>query len=430
MKRIWMVLVMVGFVAGLAGSAGADEVAELRKQMEQQYEQMRQMQNRLIALEQAQTEQGQTIQKIENEGLSIPESMAWVENVKLYGDFRYRYEYRDSDWKSSTSDRHRIRARVGVKAKINDEFTFDFRIATAEFLDDDNDDKIVSGDSVSGNKTLGEYWATKNAWIDRAYVAYKPHYAEDLTMLFGKMGNPFYKVGKNQLIWDGDVNPEGIAFQYETGDLFVNGMLGYVQENGSSSDKTLLGIQAGLAHAFEDSSKLTYGASYYDYSNVKGESLPEIGGDVIDGGVAGNTSTDGLTYDYDYNLLEGFAEYAFKLGELPLSLYGDYVVNTASGVDEDTGWLVGTTINKAKKPGSWQFGYTYRDLEADAVLGAFTDSDFGRDGGTNVRGHTFNYTYALAKNTTIGATYFMDEKLSEKPDEDNKRLQVDLKVKF
>ncbi|MHC5142900.1 MAG: putative porin [Planctomycetota bacterium] len=114
---------------------------------------------------------------------------------------------------------------------------------------------------------------------------------------------------------------------------------------------------------------------------------------------------------------------------MPVAFYGNYVLNTASGVDEDTGWLIGTTLNKAKDPGTWQFGYNYRDLEADAVLGAFTDSDFARDGVTNVRGHVFNYTYALAKNTSVGATYFLDENLNKDP-EDNQRLQIDLKVKF
>jgi hypothetical protein len=418
-----MWIVIAGFWAGLTGTAGADDVTELRKQMEQQYEQMRQMQNKLIELEAAQKQQGVAVKKLEETEFALPENLAWVEKIQPYGDFRFRYEYRDSDWKSGSDDRFRIRARVGAKIQINEEFMFDFRVATAQFFDDEDEGRTVGGDFRSGNKTLGDYWVSDNAWIDRAYLIWTPNWAENWTFKFGKMGNPFYKVGKNQLIWDGDVNPEGVAFQYKKDKLFVNGMFGQVEENGSSADKRMLGIQGGLVHAFESGNKLTYGASYFDYSNVEGEEP------IIDGLFAGNTTFDGETYAFDYNLLEGFAQYDTKLGDMPVSVYGNYVVNTASGVEEDTGWLIGTTLNKAKKPGSWQFGYTYRDLEADAVFGAFTDSDFARDGVTNSRGHTFNYTYALAKNTAISATYFHDENLNHDKS-DNKRLQIDLKVKF
>ena len=421
-RKVWLWSVVLSLLLGLACPVQADDISDLRAQMEQQYEQMRQMQNKLIELEAAQKQQGAAVQKLEESGgFTIPETMAWVEKIQPYGDFRFRYEYRNSDWKSSSDDRFRIRARVGAKIQINDEFMFDMRFATAEFFDDD--EPGIGGDFVSGNKSIGDYWASKNGWIDRAYLKWTPNWAEEWAFLFGKMGNPFYKVGKNQLIWDGDLNPEGVAFQYEKEALFVNGMAGYVEENGSSADKRMLGIQAGLTHALNNSNTLTWGASYYDYSNVKGEEP------IVDGLFAGNTATDSGTYAYDYNLIEAFAQYDTKLGEMPWSIYGDYVINHASGVNEDTGWLIGTTLNKAKDPGSWQFAYTYRDLEADAVFGAFSDSDFGRDGGTNVRGHTFSYAYALAKNTTIGATYFLDENLNYDK-EDNQRLQIDLKVKF
>ena len=48
--------------------------------------------------------------------------------------------------------------------------------------------------------------------------------------------------------------------------------------------------------------------------------------------------------------------------------------------------MAGATLGKAKDKGSWQFDYNYRDLEADAVVGAFSDSDFA-GGGTGAEGH-------------------------------------------
>lgn len=422
LKNMVVSVITLGFIAGLAGTAQADEITELRKLMEQQYEQMRQMQSRLIALEKAQVEQGQSIQKIEKEGFMIPESMSWIENVSLYGDFRYRYEYINQDGNTSQQNRNRIRARIGMKGKVNDEMTFNLRLATG------------SADPVSTNQTLDGGFSSKSLWLDRAYLNWQPAGWNGWTFLFGKMGNPFYKPGKSQLVWDDDLNPEGVAAQYEsslndTTELFVNAGGMWVEESSSNADASLFGIQGGLVHDL-DGSKLTWGGSYFKYGNIKGS---ETFYDTTDG--FGNTTTtvgpDEL-YLYDYELVEAFADYGTQVGDMPLSVYGDYVVNTASGVSADTGWLVGTMLNKAKKPGTWQAGYEYRDLEKDAVVGVFTDSDFV-GGGTNGKGHKFSAAYAIAENTTLNATYFMTEKDTDgdgQRDDDYQRFQLDLNVKF
>lgn len=422
------------FAVLLLGTAWADEISELRKEQEKLYNQLVEMNNRLLKMEAAQKEQSQKISKMqESGGFEIPETLSWLEKIKLYGDFRYRYECRDRDWRSDPKDdRHRIRARVGVKFQINEEYLFDFRVATAEFLKDESDTIVPGSGANSANQTLGDYWAGKNLWVDRAYVIYTPKAVEGLKVLAGKMYNPFY-VGSSDLIWDGDVNPEGLAFQYtkpwtEKDELFANVFAGYVEENGSSADKRMFGGQVGLAHTFEDQSRATFAVAYYDYSNIEGQALPAINDQVIDGGAAGN-SNDGTNYLYDYDLIDVYGQYAFKLGTYPLTAFGDYVVNTASGVKEDTGWLAGVTFNKAKAPGTWDFTYSYRDLESDAVVGAFSDSDFA-DGGTNTRGHKFNWTYMLAKNTSFGVSYYLAEKLDQKPNEDYKRIQLDFVVKF
>jgi hypothetical protein len=104
----------------------------------------------------------------------------------------------------------------------------------------------------------------------------------------------------------------------------------------------------------------------------------------------------------------------------------------ASGVSENTGWLIGTKFGKAKNPGTWDVGYEYRDLEADAVVGVFTDSDF-IGGGTDGKGHKFSASYAIAKNATLGATYFMSQRDADgdgSVNDNYDRFQFDLKVKF
>ena len=88
-------------------------------------------------------------------------------------------------------------------------------------------------------------------------------------------------------------------------------------------------------------------------------------------------------------------------------------------------------LNKARDPGSWEFFYNYRELEADAVVGQLSDSDF-IGGGTDGRGHKFGYTYQIRKNTQGSLTYLHneDDTGSNGRDLDYRRFQADLKLKF
>ena len=69
-----------------------------------------------------------------------------------------------------------------------------------------------------------------------------------------------------------------------------------------------------------------------------------------------------------------------------------------------------------------------RELEANAVVGAFTDSDFA-GGGTDGRGHRLTAKYALSKKVCFGLTYFIDDKGLENS-KDYHRVQADFAVKF
>jgi hypothetical protein len=426
MVKQWMIGVLAaGFLTGLCGGVKADEISELRREMENQYEAMRQIHSRLIELEAKQKEQDVAVKKLESSGaLTIPETLKWAEKISFYGDFRYRHEMIDAQGSTPAGDgerhRHRIRARLGLKGKINEEWSFDLRIATG------NDDS-----PISTNQDLDNGFSSKDIWLDRAFLTYTPKAIEGFSVVAGKMGIPFVTVGGNQLIWDGDLTPEGAAVNYtarltETTNLFANAGGMWVEERSSDTDTSLWGVQGGLIHAFADKSKLTGGASYFKYGNIQGK--PAIGS------FAGNTSQGGV-YKYDYELLELFGDYTTRLGETPVSLYGDYVVNTASGVSADTGWLLGTVYNKAKDPGSWEISYDYRELERDAVLGAFTDSDF-IGGGTHGKGHRFSFKYALAKNVATGVTYFLNERDGDNTartgarDDKYRRLQLDVELKF
>lgn len=417
-------------VVGLAVLMGAvpmvyaDELDELRQQLEQQYTEMAKMQARLIELETAQKEQAATVAKLESSPtMEVPETLSWLENLKLFGDFRYRYE--SNSWDSddgSSNERHRnfIRLRIGLKTKINEEFDFAMRVITG------------SDNPTGANQTLGEdpAFGSRDIWLDQAYLTYKPASLAGVKVLAGKMPTPFYRPGSSQLIWDSDLSPEGAAIQYtpkfsETLSGFAN--FGYMiveTENKTGDDgMELFGIQGGLTHTLTGGS-LTYGAGFFDYDNTKGHA-------ALANGFKGN-SNESDVYLYNYSMAEVFGDYQTRLGELPIRLYGDYVVNTASDVEADTGWLAGTTLGKAKAVGSCQFGYEYRDLDADCVVGTYSDSDF-IGGGTGGKGHKFNFKYQLAQNTQIATTYCCAERTAGddgKKDDDYSKFQLDFIVKF
>lgn len=418
---IWMLAIVFG------GAARADEVSELKTQLEEQQKMLLQMQQQIEQLEANQKAQEQSVdEKITKavESKPLPDSMKWVENVKINGDLRYRYEGIDAQsngkWGSSIN-RSRIRARLGLEAKVNDDVNLGFRLGTG------------SQDPVSTNQTLEDSFDKKPIWLDLAYFDWHPSKIKGFDFIGGKMPRPFYRVGDNQLIWDDDLNPEGLAAKYEWPlndalKAYINGGGFWVghPDTASAADTSLWGIQGYLKNTFENKSYLLGGMSYYVYGNIK-EQADLTKAWKGSSNFFGNTATGGK-YKYGYNIFEGFVEYGFKIADFPTAVYGDYAQNTDAPGSDNVGWLIGCTFNKAKDPGSWQVGYDYRDIDADAVVGQFNDSDFD-NGGTNAEGHRFNFTYQLAKNFQLGLNYFLDEKKNGDKDK-YRRFQADVIFKF
>ncbi len=344
----------------------------------------------------------------------------WVKKLKISGDLRYRHESIDAksgdDWATGQS-RHRIRARVNVGAQVNDEMDVVFGVATG------------SADPVSTNQTLEDSFSRKPLWVDLAYFAWHPT-DSGLNVTGGKIKNPFYSVGKNQLIWDSDLTPEGIGTNYvvalgKNDKLNFNGAGTWVDEDSAGVDTSLWGAQTYLKHEFENKDYVLAGASYFDYGNIQGRGNLKSTWSTSSS-FFGNTSS-ASTFASDYDLLELFGEYGFAINKFPIGLFGNYVKNTVASTSNDTGWLAGFKLNQAKDPGSWEFSYNYRDLQADAVLGAFTDSDF-IGGGTNGKGHVLGFTYQVYKNVQAALTSSINKRGEN--DDDYRRFQADLLCKF
>lgn len=344
---------------------------------------------------------------------------SWFETTAFSSDFRYRYERIDQEDKDPY-DRHRVRVRVGMKSAINDDVTLGLRLASG------------SNDPVSTNQTLDGGFTSKAIWIDRAYADYRPAPISGLHLLGGKVPNPFPRPQKSQLIWDSDLNPEGLAakLSHDAGsiDVFAAGGGFIVDQRKTADDAFLYGAQGGLAYSADAAGlKMVAGVGLFTYTNTKEFGL------FVDGEDSFGNSTieeDGeLLYAEGYSLMEAFGEIHVDLGAFPLAVYGDFVSNSKPS-EQSAAWLVGVALGKAKEPGTFKLHYNYREVERDAVIGAYCDSDFG-GGGTNAKGHAISLGVKLMKNVEAGVTFFANTR-NIGPDQEGEsyeRLQLDFKIK-
>lgn len=348
---------------------------------------------------------------------------SWADKLKLGGDLRFRHEYIDKEG-SEERNRQRVRARVNMTGTPSEEVTLGFGLSSSE-----------EGDPVSSNQSLDGGFSRKDVFIDLAYIDWHPSTLEGVSFIGGKMHMPFATVG--DLVWDGDLNPEGMALKTSFGgdglDLFVNAGGFWLDERSSTTDDAMLyGAQLG-AKMKQDDFSVMGAVAYYTYENVEGFGTLV---DAEDG--FGNSTTGGeedpatgevspLLYASGYEILDVITEVGFNAG-LPVSLFGNLAVNNDADED-DTGYQFGIKLGKTKDPGSFDFGYSYRELEADAVLGAFSDSDF-IGGGTDGKGHKLNIGYQINKILKASVTYFMSEIGLEGDATDYDRVQIDVAGKF
>ena len=343
---------------------------------------------------------------------------SWADKTTIKGDVRFRHESIEAEGKE-TRERERVRARLGIFGKPGSDLDLGVQFSTTE-----------KNDPVSSNQTLGGSGSRKNAYLDLAFIDYHPELVEGLHLIGGKMEQPFIKV--SDLVWDNDYNPEGAVVKYKTGEsveLLLNGGLFWLEEREADDETTMAGGQVAVKFNTENASYVQAGVGLFSYDNIEGGALlfdpAKSKGNstdkVVDGDVTNSVYANGFTTP------EVFAE-AFFNTAVPVTLYGSYIVNDDAD-DEDTGYIAGFRVGKAKAQGSWELDYNWRHLEANAVVGAFADSDsFG--GGTDGEGHRISGSYQISKTLKSTVTYFMNEAKISKDGEDYDRLQVDFSAKF
>ncbi len=412
MKRLIALAITGMFIS----SPGHAEVSE--KEIALLREQVRILTERLDQLEQSRSEQSTPSAASESDiaeevDRRVSERLAdsWAERVSWKGDFRYRYENIDVEGVDERN-RQRIRARAHLEARIDD----DMRVGLG----------LASGgeDPVSTNQTLGGGGSTKGLQLDLAYFQWDGW--SNTRIVGGKFKNLLYRPAKNGLLWDGDWNPEGLAAHWDNGSFFASGFGTWVESDSRSANQEFsYGVQTGARFALAESVGLTVGAGYYEFDTAGKSSF--FGDD--DDFFGNSFDPDTLTYIYDYQEVEAFAELSFNFLGQPMSVFGDFVTNLDADSD-DTGYAWGIKVGKAKERGTWDFSTIYQDLEADAVLGLLTDSDFG-GGGTNAKGYILKGTYAFHPNWNAKFTYFINDiGINTDNPRNFDRLQLDLNFKY
>lgn len=332
----------------------------------------------------------------------------WTDRISFKGDFRLRYEAIDEQFEENR-ERMRYRARFGLTGKVRDDIKVVVQLATG-------------GDNpVSTNQTFDDGFSTKDIGLDLAYVDWKLN--DTLSINAGKMKNPLFRAGGAPLIWDGDLNPEGIAAKFSSG-IFFGTAAGFSAEERSSSDDSLLyAVQGGVKVSVGDAGKLTAGAGYFSYTDTVGNSP------FYNGSAKGNSVDLGGNYLFEYRNTEVFAQFDTEVSNWALRLFAQYTQNHEVS-NEDTAYAIGAKLGSAKNKGESEFSVTFQDIEADSVIGTFNDSDFG-GGGTDSKGYIVKAKYGLSKKIFLGGTYFINEvDRFQGTEHDYNRLQIDLEFKF
>jgi hypothetical protein len=413
----------------VASAQGTSEIEALR-------EQLNALQSKIEQLEKQQRAQAESADKTTDAVAQVKSNVGdWVGRFQWKGDLRYRNETIDQEFALDERNRDRIRLRAGFVARVNDTVRAEVQATTTE-----------GGDPRSSNQTLTNTDSRKALDLDTAFFEWAPNASFKTTL--GKMRYPWVRT--SSYFFDGDVNPEGIAFGWQRGASgpFANAFYMQLMERSTAADSNLAGAQLGWRMDVTGSTRLTLAASYFAHGAVEGYNA------VLDGNVAansfGNTTAAtgcraGLTacIANDFDIVQGLAELTTTFAGKPFSFFVDYAKNTAAevpaDVDRDTAYAAGFLLGRVTGARTWEVGYTHQKVEKDALYGQWIDSDFA-NGLTDGEGGAIRLGYGFGRNFRINGTYFMTETNMDVPTtiagvgsitgREYERLQLDLNVSF
>lgn len=315
---------------------------------------------------------------------------------------------------------------------------------------------------------LGDAMRPSSFNVDRYYLTVKPlKNRERLVFTAGKMPLPLYRPGagtwRSELWWDDDVSPAGAALQAtlvkagspERPVRLDNNLVYFVLED--VTNNRFAGL-AGASYMAGDQLKLSVphldlAGGYFRYENLNvglrapnftpgegafllpgtGPLLRGTGLQRTNNSVNYGPGADGFVSDV-FEIWTGSATLRHHVlgnrwGKPELFLVGDFAYNSSARLDRrGMGFSIGLTGGGwSGGPHPYTFHATWRDVDADAVLATFADSDLGA--GTSYKGFEAGGNYRISKNLLALVQYFNFAGFPRK-DERVHRLFLDLTWDF
>ncbi len=333
--------------------------------------------------------------------------------LKISGDVRARYESRTGKiavtGDHSERDRYRYRFRTGLSGKLVNNWAFGVRLETG-------------GGSRSSNVTMGDdagpFAKTNDAVnIGQIYAAWTP--TPDWTFTAGRMANPLITTA---MVWDADINPEGLAEQYKhrDGQNEFGVTMGQFLYSTSGTQNVFGGTAAapaGTQDLFLTAWQGTYkryiygtatffqiAPALYYYYNSDQQANPAAFNKWMTATAAAPTNNLfvlDIPLEYDWVAANG----------TPLRVFGDVAINFDADQraakfgrsdlnGEDKAYHVGFQYGKASLPGEWDAKIFYQSVGAFALDTNLVDSDIF-DSRTNMQGWVVGTNYALGGATQL-----------------------------
>jgi hypothetical protein len=352
--------------------------------------------------------------------------------------------------------RFRGRARLGVDSSLSDSVTAGLRVVTGN-----------TSDLVSETQTL-DGTAPYAFGLDELYIRLDERNAQKfpwLSMVGGKFVNPYGT--PTDLIFHKDLTFEGAAVtgRFGLGDgsaeqshIFVTlGAHPLQAIELSTQDKYLVAGQLGAnLRLTPDGQRLLLNAGFFDYFNVTGRMNP-LDSPLYDytapqflrqGNTYFNIINSPNSSDFlfalaaKYRLADLNLTYQLPTGPFLFMATADAVRNLAYNTAEVSANVGGYVAPRTKgyqgelsfgtpaviTRGAWRALLGYRYLQRDAVIDAYTDSDF-HWGGTDAKGWYFVGDYGLANRIWMRLRYLSSNAI-DGPTLGIDTLQIDLNTSF
>jgi hypothetical protein len=411
----------------------ADELADMKAEMARMAAKLEKMQAQMNEQQFNQIHKEELtamMQDILDDAKAQPALPSWMENLKFYGDLRFRFQSNVTSWRDDNGNdiknRNRLRTRLRfgfTKTWWDKQMEVGFRLATGGSAPD------------SANESWGSRFDKKPVWVDLAYAKYAPKCVDGLEITAGKMKNPIKSTTK--ATWDGDINPEGIHVSYVApffGDFKPYAGFGYwvwaLDQDEQTPDNTI-----------EDMTYWTYELGF-DWKIMKDLSLGYYNTlfahfrhfnntETSDGDGPYNSWDSAANPDRDFLIYQTLVEAKWKMAFMPgpfqkwkawfswsHNCRAEYPSNQRfSGEGHDNAYVMGVKAGDNKKKGDISASFEYRWIGLTSLLSedgfGWPDSDFANGvNTTNVKGWVVGTKYNLDDFLTIGGKLIVAEPIS------------------